>query len=96
MIDRTHRLKEIGIPYCDELLSGLSIDPATLSPQFDAYSTDYTVAARSSRITFSPTNRHNATFEYLDGDDNVLADLDNSQGGAPNGSARRQGNDHPS
>ena len=80
-IDRTHRLKEIGIPYCDELLSGLSIDPATLSPQFDAYSTDYTVAARSSRITFSPTNRHNATFEYLDGDDNVLADLDNSQTG---------------
>ena len=81
VIDRTHRLKEIGIPYCDELLSGLSIDPATLSPQFDAYSTDYTVAARSSRITFSPTNRHNATFEYLDGDDNVLADLDNSQAG---------------
>ena len=80
-IDRTHRFKEIGIPYCDELLSGLSIDPATLSPQFDAYSTDYTVAARSSRITFSPTNRHNATFEYLDGDDNVLADLDNSQAG---------------
>ena len=80
-IDRTHRLKEIGIPYCDELLSGLSIDPGTLSPQFDAYSTDYTVAARSSRITFSPTNRHNATFEYLDGDDNVLADLDNSQAG---------------
>ena len=80
-IDRTHRLQEIGIPYCDELLSGLSIDPATLSPQFDAYSTDYTVAARSSRITFSPTNRHNATFEYLDGDDNVLVDLDNSQAG---------------
>ena len=80
-IDRTHRLKEIGIPYCDELLSGLSIDPATLSPQFDAYSTDYTVAARSSRITLSLTSGHNATFEYLDGDDNVLADLDNSQAG---------------
>ena len=80
-IDRTHRLKEIGIPYCDELLSGLSITPGTLSPQFDEFSTDYTVATRSSRITFSPTNRYNATFEYLDGDDNVLADLDNSQAG---------------
>ena len=80
-IDRTHRLKEIGIPYCDELLSGLSIDPAVLSPQFDAYTADYTVAARVPRITFSPTSGHNATFEYLDGDDNVLADLDDSQAG---------------
>ena len=80
-IDRTHRLKEIGIPYCDELLSGLSIDSAALSPEFDAHATDYTVAARSSRITFFPTSGHNATFEYLDGDDNVLADLDHSQAG---------------
>ena len=39
------------------------------------------MAARSSRITFFPTSGHNATFEYLDGDDNVLADLDDSQAG---------------
>ena len=79
--DRTHRLKDIGIPYCDVLLSGLGITSSTLSPQFDAYITDYRAAARASRITVSPSSRHNATFEYLDGDDNVLADSDGAQAG---------------
>ena len=79
--DRTHLLKDIGIPYCDVLLSGLRITSGTLSPQFDAYVTDYRVAARASRITVSPSSRHNATFEYLDRDDNVLADADGAQAG---------------
>ena len=79
--DRTHLLKDIGIPYCDVLLSGLSITSGTLSPQFDAYVTDYRAAARASRITVSPSGRHNATFEYLDGDDIVLADADRAQAG---------------
>ena len=79
--DRTHLLKDIGIPYCDVLLSGLRITSGTLSPQFDAYVTDYRAAASASRITVSPSSRHNATFEYLDGDDNVLADADGAQAG---------------
>ena len=79
--DRTHRLRDIGIPYCDVLLNGLSISPGTLSPQFDEYVTAYTAAANESRITVFPTNLHNATFEYLDGDDNVLADADGAQTG---------------
>ena len=79
--DRTHLLKDIGIPYCDVLLSGLRITSGTLSPQFDAYVTDYRAAARASRITVSPSSRHNATFEYLEGDDNVLADADGAQAG---------------
>ena len=79
--DRTHLLKDIGIPYCDVLLSGLSITFGTLSPQFDAYVTDYRVAARASQITVSLTNRHNATIEYLDGADNALADADGAQAG---------------
>ena len=79
--DRTHLLKDIGIPYCDVLLSGLRITSGTLSPQFDPYVTDYRAAARASRITVSPSSRHNATFEYLDRDDNVLADADGAQAG---------------
>ena len=79
--DRTHLLKDIGIPYCDVLLSGLRVTSGTLSPQFDAYVTDYRAAARASRITVSPSSRHNATFEYLDRDDNVLADADGAQTG---------------
>ena len=79
--DLTHLLKDIGIPYCDVLLSGLRITSGTLSPQFDAYVTDYRAAARASRITVSPSSRHNATFEYLDRDDNVLADADGAQAG---------------
>ena len=79
--DRTHLLKDIGIPYCDVLLNGLSITPGTLSPQFDEYATDYSLAAHSSQITVSLTNRYNATFEYLDGDDIVLADADRAQAG---------------
>ena len=74
-------LKYIVIPYCDVLLSGLRITSGTLSPQFDAYVTDYRAAARASRITVSPSSRHNATFEYLDRDDNVLADADGAQAG---------------
>ena len=79
--DRTHLLKDIGIPYCDVLLSGLRITSGTLSPQFDAYVTDYRVEARASQVTVSLTNRHNATFEYLDRDDNALADADGAQAG---------------
>ena len=74
-------LELIGLPYCDVLLSGLSISPGTLSPQFDEYAAAYTAAAMESRTTVSPTNRHNATFEYLDGDDNVLADADDAEAG---------------
>ena len=60
-------LAETGLPYCDLLLTGLSITSATLAPQFDSYAAAYTAAASASRITVSPTSRHNATFEFLDG-----------------------------
>ena len=79
--DRTHLLKDIGIPYCDVLLSGLSITPATLTTQFGAYITAYTATASASRITVNPSNRHNATFQYLDGTDRALTDTDGAQSG---------------
>ena len=71
----------LGMLFCDVLLSDLSITNGTLSPQFDAYVTVYTVAAHASRITVSPTNQNSATFEYVDPEFNILADADRSQAG---------------
>ena len=79
--DRSHRLKEIGIPYCDVLLNGLSTTGADLRPSFDPYVTGYTAAATASSITVSAASRHNATFQYLDQNDGVLADADGAQAG---------------
>ena len=79
--DRTHRLREIGIPYCDVLLRGMGITPAELRPEFDPYVTNYTAAATASSVTVSPTSRHNASFQYVDQNDGVLADADSTQAG---------------
>ena len=77
-----HDLGDLGIPYCDELLSGLTIDPATsLEPPFDPYHTHYTVVAEESQVTVTPTNDHGATFEFLDGEYGALADADGSEAG---------------
>ena len=77
-----HDLGDLGIPYCDESLSGLAIDPATsLEPPFDPYHTHYTVVAEGSQVTVTPTNDHGATFEFLDGDYGALADADGSEAG---------------
>ena len=76
-----HDLTALGLPYCDVLLSGLSITSATLTPQFDSYATAYTAAASEPQVTLSATSRHNATFEYLDREDNLLTDADSAQAG---------------
>ena len=79
--DRTHLLKDIGIPYCDVLLRKMSVTSAELRPEFDPYVTGYTAAATASRVTVSPTSRFNASFQYLDQNDEVLADADVTQAG---------------
>ena len=79
--DRSHRLKQIGIPYCDALLSGLSITEAELRPGFDPYVTRYTAAATASQVTVNSATQDNATFEYLDQNDAVSADADGTQAG---------------
>ena len=77
-----HDLGDLVIPYCDELLSSLAIDPATsLEPPFDPYHTSYTAVAEESQVTVTPTNDHGATFEFLDGDYGALADADGSEAG---------------
>ena len=74
-------LEDLGLPFCDVLLSGLAISPGTLTPPFDSYHTDYTTVVGQSRVTVTPANDHNASFQFLDRNYAVLADADGSLGG---------------
>ena len=70
-----------GLPYCDVLLSALTISPRSLTPTFDPHVTSYNAIEGSSGVTVAPVNEHDATFRVLDQDGNELADLDDSQDG---------------
>ena len=69
---------ELGLPFCDVLLSGLTVSPGSLVPQFDPYRTDYSavVGLLPVRVTVIPTNDHDATFLFLDENDVEVADAD--------------------
>ena len=71
-------LDELGLPFCDVLLSGLTVSPGSLVPQFDPYRTDYSASVGLSpvTVTVAATNDHNATFLFLDDNDLVLVDAD--------------------
>ena len=71
---------ELGLPFCDVLLSGLTVSPGSLVPQFDAHRTDYSASVGLSPVTVTviPTNDHDATFLFLDENDVEVADADNS------------------
>ena len=71
-------LEDLDLPFCDVLLSGLNIDPGTLTPPFDSYHTDYTTVVGQSRVTVTPTNDHNASFQFLDEYNGEIADADGS------------------
>lgn len=73
-------LYELGLPFCDVLLSGLTVSPGSLVPQFDAYRTDYSasVGLAPVTVTLDPTNDHGATFQFLDDNDAEVADADNT------------------
>ncbi len=70
-----------SLPSCDVLLSGLAIDRATLTPAFDPDHTAYTAVAEVSRITVTPANDHEATFQFLDANDAEIADFDSNRDG---------------
>ena len=69
-------LDALMLPYCDVVLSRLTIDPGSLTPAFDPYHTDYTAVASATTVTLTPTSAHNATFEFLDVNDSAIADAD--------------------
>ena len=71
----------LGLPFCDVLLSGLTISPGVLTPRFDSGRTDYTAEVGVSRITVTPTNSHNATFMFLDENDAPIPDADGTLAG---------------
>ena len=73
-------LNDVGLPFCDVLLSGLTIEPGSLTTPFDPYETEYT-AVGPSRVTVTPVNEHNSTFRYLDEDGSEIADADRSMDG---------------
>ena len=74
-------LDDLGLPFCDVLLSDLTISPGTLTPQFGPSHTEYTAEAGSSPVTITPTNDHNARFEFLDGNDVPAPDADGALDG---------------
>ena len=71
----------LGQPFCDVLLSGLTMNPGSLIPSFDLYHTEYTAAVGQSRVTAVPANDHNASFLFLDENDGAIADADAALGG---------------
>ena len=73
---RNSDLDQLGLPYCDVLLSALSVSPRSLTPQFDPYITTYTALEGPSLITLAATNEHNAAIQILDENDNAIADAD--------------------
>ncbi len=74
----------VTVDTTDATLSALSVSGATLSPAFDAATTDYgvVVANAVSQVTITETKSEStATVEYLDGSDNTLTDADTMTAG---------------
>ena len=74
-------LDALNLPYCDVLLSGLTISPGLLVPPFDSYHAEYTVAVGRSQITVSPSSDHGASVLFHDQDDVAIVDANDSSPG---------------
>ena len=79
--DPDHDLDELGLPYCDVVLSGLSVSPRTLTPPFDPYRADYDALEGPSLITVSATGGRSAIVRVLDPGGAPIADADGSHAG---------------
>ena len=69
-------LSSLGLPYCDVLLSSLTVSGATLMPGFDPAITEYTAVAGPMRVTVTPTGGAGVTFKLLDRYDFEFVDAD--------------------
>ena len=74
-------LARLGLPFCDVLLSGLTINPGTLTPQFQSSHPDYTAEVGQLRITVTAANDHNAAIQFLDETDVGIPDADGALDG---------------
>ena len=73
-------LGDLSLPFCDVLLSSLTIGPGYLTTPFDPYETEY-IAKGPSRVTVNAVNDHGATLQFLDKAGSEIADADRSQAG---------------
>ena len=69
-------LGRLGLPFCDVLLSGLSISPRVLAPAFDPYRTIYTALEGATSVTVRASNEHGAAIRFLDEGGAEIADGD--------------------
>ena len=73
---RSNEFLNLPLPFCDVLLSRLTVKPGTMTPTFDPFHAEYSIAEGRSLITVAPVNDHNATIHFLDEYDNPLVDAD--------------------
>ena len=74
-------LGDLGLPFCDVLLSDLTISPRSLTPTFDPYHTEYTALDGPPLVTVTPVNEHDSTLAVLDENDDEIADADTTLAG---------------
>ena len=65
----THDLDHLGLPYCDVVLSGLSVSPWALEPAFQPHRTRYSAEVYDTQVTIAPLSDHGASFVYYVGTD---------------------------
>ena len=78
---RNHDLDDVDLPFCDVALSALAVSPGELTPGFDPGVAEYTAQVEEGRVTITPVSAHGATFEFLDGRGESVADADGALGG---------------
>ena len=71
-----HDLDELGIPFCDVALSGLTVSPGQLDEPFDSTQTSLSATVYQSRITVAPAVVERGSFEILDDGGNLIPDAD--------------------
>ena len=64
---RNNDFDEMDLPFCDVALSGLTISPGQLEPEFETHSMGYSATVPGSQVKITPVNDHGATFEYYVG-----------------------------
>ena len=74
-------LEEVGLLFCDVLLSGLTVSPGSLVPPFDPEHTDYVAVVGSSQVTIGATSDHDTILQVLDQHGNEILDGNDSAAG---------------
>ena len=71
-----HDLDELGIPFCDVALSGLTVSPGRLEQPFDSSLASFDATVYQSRVTIAASLVEGGTYAILDDSANPIADAD--------------------